>query len=151
MYLLWMLGQMLEPALGAVRFAAIYFVSLLAGSFGALLLTDARTATVGASGAVFGLMAAAFIELRARGIDPFQAGIGWLIVLNLGITFLLPGISIGGHLGGLAGGALATLALHAADRYRSRALGLAACVVLAVALSAAAIAAAAAKTDSLLL
>jgi membrane associated rhomboid family serine protease len=150
MYLLWLLGQMLEPALGGVRFAAVYFVSLLAGSFGALLLTDPRTATVGASGAVFGLMAAAFLELRARGMDPFQAGIGWLIVLNLGITFFVPGISIGGHLGGLAGGALATLALQAADRYRSRVLGLVACVVLALAAGAASIAAAATKTSELI-
>src|SRR3954452_3706803 len=111
MYLLWVLGNMLEPALGTVRFVAVYFVSLLGGAFGALLLADPRTATVGASGAVFGLMGAAFLELRARGIDPMQAGIGGLILINLAISLLVPGISIGGHVGGLVAGGLAVLAL----------------------------------------
>jgi len=132
MYLLWVLGQMLEPALGSVRFAALYFTSLLAGSFGALLVTP-EAHTVGASGAVFGLMGAAFVELRARGIDPFQAGIGGLIVINLIFSFTLSNISVGGHVGGLVGGALAALALQAGDRMRSRVLGLAACALLAAA------------------
>ena len=65
--------------------------------------------TVGASGAVFGLMAAAFVMQHARGINPMQSGLGMLILLNLGITFLVPNISIGGHLGGLVGGAIAAL------------------------------------------
>src|SRR3712207_3923069 len=84
MYLLWSLGQMLEPVLGRVRFIALYFVSLLGGALGALLLNP-DSPTVGASGAVFGLMAAAFLEQRARGIDPMQTGIGGLILLNLGL------------------------------------------------------------------
>jgi membrane associated rhomboid family serine protease len=129
MYLLWILGQMLEPALGGVRFAAIYVTALLAGSLGALLV-EPNTFTVGASGAVFGLMGAAFVELRARGIDPFQAGIGGLIAINLVISFIIPGIAWGGHIGGLIGGGLAMLALRAGDRYRSELLGLAGCVVL---------------------
>ena len=108
MYILCWLGHLLEPALGPPRFLALYFASLLAGSFGALLLSPTRC-TVGASGAVFGLMAAAFVMQRGRGIDPMQSGIGPVILLNLGITFLLPGISIGGHLGGLIGGAAAAL------------------------------------------
>jgi membrane associated rhomboid family serine protease len=141
MYLLWVLGQMLEPAIGSLRFAAIYFVSLLSGSFGALLVNPAKP-TLGASGAVFGLMGAAFIELRHRGIDPMQAGIGGLILFNLVFSFLFPGISYGGHIGGLIGGGLAAMALHAGDRARSRALGFAGCAVLAVAAAAAAIAAA---------
>ena len=110
MYVLYWLGTMLEPVLGHVRFAALYFASLLAGSFGALLL-DPESATVGASGAVFGLMAAAFIFQRSRGIDPFRSGVGIIIALNLGLTFLIPNISIGGHLGGLVGGAIAALAI----------------------------------------
>jgi membrane associated rhomboid family serine protease len=145
MYLLWILGQMLEPAIGSVRFIAIYFVSLLAGSFGALLV-DPRTPTLGASGAVFGLMGAAFIELRHRGVDPMQAGIGGLILFNLVFSFLFPGISYGAHVGGLIGGGLAAMALHAGDRVRSRALGLAGCAVLAAAAVAAGIAAAASST-----
>jgi membrane associated rhomboid family serine protease len=139
MYLLWILGQMLEPAIGSLRFVALYFTSLLAGSFGALLL-EPNAFTVGASGAVFGLMGAAFFELRARGIDPFQAGIGWLIVLNLGLSFFLNNISVGGHIGGLIGGSLAGLALQYGDRLRQPATGLVACALLAVIAVAAAIA-----------
>ncbi len=117
MYLLWILGQMLEPALGAVRFAGVYLVSLLAGSLGALAL-DWNVQTVGASGAVFGLMGVAFFEMRARGIDPWQSGIGPLIAFNLVLSFVLSGISIGGHIGGLVGGSLAALALQQVDRRR---------------------------------
>ena len=132
MYLLYILGQMLEPTLGSGRFAALYTTALLWGSFGALLLTpDART--VGASGAVFGLMGAAAVELRSRGINPFQTDIGMLILFNLGLSFVLSGISIGGHIGGLVGGALAGMALGYADRHRSRALAYGACGVLMVA------------------
>jgi membrane associated rhomboid family serine protease len=132
MYLLWILGNMLEPAIGSVRFTVLYFTALLAGSFGALLL-DPQTVTVGASGAVFGLMGAAFFELRSRGIDPFRAGIGWLIVLNLVLSFVLNNISVGGHIGGLVGGSMAALAMHAADRRRQPALGVAVCAAIAVA------------------
>jgi membrane associated rhomboid family serine protease len=67
---------------------------------------DNDAVTVGASGAVFGLMGATFVALRSRGINPFQTGIGPLIVINLLLTFAIPGISIGGHIGGLAAGAL---------------------------------------------
>jgi len=141
MYLLWILGQMLEPALGALRFGAIYFTALLAGSLGALLV-EPNSVTVGASGAVFGLMGAAFVELRARGVDPFQAGIGGLIAINLLISFVIPGIAWGGHIGGLIGGGLAMFALRAGDRYRSQLLGLAGCVVLSAVAVAGAIAAA---------
>ena len=131
MYLLWILGQMLEPMLGSARFAALYFTALLWGSFGALVLTP-HTFTVGASGAVFGLMGAAAVELRSRGINPFQTDIGMLIIFNLGLSFVLSGISIGGHIGGLIGGALAGMALGYADRHRVRWVGYAGCAVLIV-------------------
>jgi membrane associated rhomboid family serine protease len=99
--------------LGHVRFTALYFASLLAGSFGAILVKP-HTITVGASGAVFGLMAAAFVFQRARGIDPWRSGLGPVILLNLALPFILPGlnISIGGHIGGLIGGAIAALAIE---------------------------------------
>jgi membrane associated rhomboid family serine protease len=132
MYLLWILGSMLEPALGSGRFTALYLTALLWGSFGALLLTP-DAVTVGASGAVFGLMGAAAVELRSRGINPFQTDIGMLILFNLALSFVLSGISIGGHIGGLVGGALAGMALGYADRHRNQGLGYAACGVLMVA------------------
>jgi membrane associated rhomboid family serine protease len=114
MYLLYMLGQMLEPELGPRRFALLYLAALLAGSAGALAL-EPEALTVGASGAVFGLMGAAFVELRSRGVDPFQTFIGPLILLNLVISFVIPNISIGGHVGGLIGGAIAALVLIASS------------------------------------
>jgi membrane associated rhomboid family serine protease len=103
MYLLYLLGSSLEPALGRARFLAVYFTSLLCGSLGVILLQP-EALTVGASGAVFGLMGALFVLARARGIDPWSSGIGSLIVVNMIFTFAIPGISIGGHVGGLAGG-----------------------------------------------
>ena len=110
MFGLYILGGMLEPAIGRLRYALVYFVSLLAGSFGALLLQPSGY-TVGASGAIFGLMAAAVVIMRARGINPMESGLGVWLGLNLLITFLVPGISIGGHLGGLVGGGLAAALL----------------------------------------
>jgi len=130
MYLLWYLGRLLEPALGHIRFAAIYFTSLLAGSFGALLLSSPGTVTIGASGAVFGLMGAAVVEFRRRGIGFLESGIGILILFNLGLSFIVPGIAIGGHIGGLIGGVLAALVINLGARFRSLALSLAGCVVL---------------------
>ena len=138
MYVLYWLGTMLEPALGHVRFAALYLASLLAGSFGVMLLSP-NAVTVGASGAVFGLMAAAFVMQHARGINPMQSGLGPVILLNIGITFLVPNISIGGHLGGLVGGAIAAFLM---DRVAGRrvAAGVAACVAVGAVSAAGAIA-----------
>jgi membrane associated rhomboid family serine protease len=128
MYLLYLLGMMLEPAIGSVRFAAIYTTALLAGSFGALFATAAPS--LGASGAIFGLMGAAVVELRARGISVMQSGIGGLIIINLIFSFTFANISVGAHIGGLIGGALAGLAIRLADSRRSLALGIAGCVLL---------------------
>lgn len=115
---LWILGSMVEPAVGRVRFGLIYFVSLLCGSFGALLLSP-DSLTVGASGAVFGVMAAAAVLARNRGFSLMESGLGLWIGLNLLITFTIPNISIGGHLGGLIGGGLtALLLLELPDRTR---------------------------------
>ncbi len=110
MFSLWVLGSLLEPAIGRLRFGIIYFVSLLAGSFGALLLEPTRP-TVGASGAIFGLMGAAVIVMRRRGMSAMESGLGLWIGLNLLITFTVPSISIGGHVGGLIGGALTAFVL----------------------------------------
>ena len=111
MFALYILGGLLEPVIGTLRFGLIYAVSLLSGAFGALLLTPLAP-TVGASGAVFGLMGAALIVLRNRGIGPMESGIGVVLLINLAFTFLIGGISIGGHIGGLIGGTLAALLLY---------------------------------------
>ena len=135
MYLLYILGQMLEPSLGKWRFGGIYFASLLTGAFGAILLSSANTYTVGASGAVFGLMGAGVVFLRARGIDPMQSGLGPTILINLLFPFLFPGlnVSIGGHVGGLLGGALAGwLVIRLSERRGSPVLPVLACAGIAL-------------------
>ena len=130
MVALWFLGQLLEPALGSSRYGVLYAAGLVGGSFGALLL-EPDTITVGASGAIYALLGAAFTGMRARGADPFANGIGGLLVINLLITFAIPGISIGGHLGGLvAGGIVGYLLLHPkSERYAPAAIVLSGCVV----------------------
>ncbi len=110
MYLLWLLGQVLEPALGKSRFALLYVASLLGGALGVMLLSP-MSPTVGASGAVFGLMGAMVVMQYRAGQNPWQSGILGLVMLNLVITFMIPGISIGGHLGGLLTGGLIALGL----------------------------------------
>ncbi len=146
MYLLYVLGMMLEPAIGSLRFAAIYTVALFAGSLGVVLATAAPS--LGASGAVFGLMGAAAVELRARGVSVMQSGIGGLIVINLVFSFLFANISVGAHIGGLIGGVLAGFVLRAADQRRVPAAGIAACVVLAAIAVAASLLVAQAATGS---
>ncbi len=138
MYLLYLLGLMLEPAIGSLRFAVIYFTALLAGSFGVVFATAAPS--LGASGAIFGLMGAAVVELRARSLSVMESGIGGLIVINLILSFTIAGISIGAHIGGLIGGFLAALAIRAADdrrvpllNRRVPALGFLACLLLSAA------------------
>jgi membrane associated rhomboid family serine protease len=106
MFVLYQLGQLMEPVLGRLRYVLVYFVAMLTGSLGVLLI-EPNTFTVGASGAVFGMMGAAVAAMRSRGINPFQTSLGGTIMLNLLITFSLPGISIGGHVGGLIGGFVA--------------------------------------------
>jgi membrane associated rhomboid family serine protease len=106
MFGLYILGRLLEPQLGPMRFGALYGASLAGGSLGVLLVQgDALTA--GASGAIYGLLAGAYIILRNRGIDPWSTGIGGWVVISLIWTFAVPGISIGGHLGGMVMGGLA--------------------------------------------
>ena len=110
MYALYLIGGVFERYIGPARFFAVYMISALAGSFGALLITP-HAPTVGASGAIFGLMGALFIFERQRGMALLGGSIGGLIVVNLLFTFGIPGISIGGHVGGLIGGGLVAFAL----------------------------------------
>jgi membrane associated rhomboid family serine protease len=124
MLALYWLGTIIEQALGTPRFLLVYFVSGLAGSAGALWFSSAFAVTVGASGAIFGLIGALLIlEYLSTGSLMGQAMV--LILVNLAFTFAVPGISIGGHVGGLTGGIVATFALM---RYRmppQRAMGIA--------------------------
>jgi membrane associated rhomboid family serine protease len=87
----------------------VYFVSALAGSAGALLWTP-DAPTVGASGAIFGILGAALVLERQRNYVLGGSAMG-LIVINLILGFAIANISIGGHIGGLIGGILCTLVL----------------------------------------
>jgi membrane associated rhomboid family serine protease len=108
MWALWVIGRVIEQALGPVRFLALYLVAGLGGSLAVYLFTGPYP-TIGASGAIFGLFAALFILLRRVGRD--ASGMLSLILINVVFTFVVPGISIAGHLGGLATGAIAAAGL----------------------------------------
>jgi membrane associated rhomboid family serine protease len=109
MIVLWVVGAPVEQAIGRGRFLALYLVSGLAGSTGALLWSP-HAITVGASGAIFGILGAALVLESQRNYVLGGSALS-LLVVNLVLTFAIPNISIGGHLGGLIGGALGALAL----------------------------------------
>lgn len=149
MIALWLLGSIFEGYIGPLRFALVYVAAVVWGSAGALLLTpDAQT--VGASGGVFGLMAGLLVLQWQRRLN-LVSDLGLWLGLNLVITFTLPNISIGGHLGGILGGAAAAFALSnwgrghmAARRLRP---GVAAAVALIIVAGAATAIAAASRAD----
>ncbi len=129
MYSLYFAGSILEQVIGHWRFALLYFVSGIAGSAGAIYLSP-NAATAGASGAIFGVLGGLLV-LERRGHLGTGGQVLGLIILNLVITFAVPGISIGGHLGGLVAGAILVLAFI---RFRSEpALSIAAAMGVALA------------------
>ncbi|WP_285243422.1 rhomboid family intramembrane serine protease [Pseudarthrobacter sp. fls2-241-R2A-127] len=143
MYTLWIFGQALEPVLGRVRFLALFLVSAFGGSEGYLLLTPLYVpgqqlfGVVGASGAIFGLFGAMLLVQRQRGGDTRQLWV--LIAINGVIGFLVPEIAWQAHLGGLITGGLSAAVLVYTPRGPRQGLiqaaGLAAVVVLLVALA----------------
>jgi membrane associated rhomboid family serine protease len=114
MLVLWFIGAPREEYLGPGRYFLVYIVSGLAGSAGALIWSP-NALTVGASGAIWGIMGAALV-LEARKIWVFGGQAMGLVIFNLAITFVIPGISIGGHVGGLIGGGLCALAFSSFRR-----------------------------------
>jgi membrane associated rhomboid family serine protease len=114
MLALYWFGTPVEQYLGRFRYLLIYVVSGLAGSAGALIVTP-NSPTVGASGAIFGIMGAALV-LERQGAYVLGGSALGLIAINLVFSFTFAGISIGGHVGGLIGGALCMLALSRLGR-----------------------------------
>ena len=141
MLMLWWFGSALEGLLGRARFLTVYVVSLVAGSAGALLLSP-DVPTVGASGAVFGILGAGIV-LERRGVYVFGGSALGVALINLLLGFFIGNVSIGGHIGGLAGGMLAALALGGFSRGHAAyakigppaVLGLAGIVVASVVIS----------------
>jgi membrane associated rhomboid family serine protease len=134
MYGLYLAGTLLEHLIGRWRFLLLYVGAGIAGSAGALLVTPNAT-TAGASGAIFGVFGALFL-LERRGHIATRGQIGVLIVLNLVFTFAVPGISIGGHVGGLiAGVALMWMLLEFRSSLALSAAASAAVIVISVAIA----------------
>lgn len=120
MAIFYRLGETFERTLGPWRYIGLFTVCLLGGSAGSVLLDPVVARVGGASGAVFGLAAAAVVALRQRGVSFNSTQWGPLLLINLVITFVIPGISKGGHLGGLAFGLVAgAILLHPRRRGRS--------------------------------
>ena len=105
MYSLYILGTPIEQAYGRNKFLIIFTISLLTGSFASVFLNTANHASVGASGAVFGLFGAFLIVGKTIGANVREIAI--IIGLNFALGFILGGIDWRAHLGGLFGGALA--------------------------------------------
>ncbi|MGZ4246185.1 MAG: rhomboid family intramembrane serine protease [Solirubrobacteraceae bacterium] len=132
MLFLFFIGPTLEPAIGRLNFIVVYVVSLLAGSFGALLFSP-QLPTVGASGACFGLLGALIVVAHYRGISIWQSGLGLTLVINIVFSLSVGGISIGGHLGGLVGGAICGwLIVQLGERRQMQAAAMAGCLLVAV-------------------
>ena len=108
-YILWVIGSQLENIVGKIKFITIYFVSLLGGSLASYLFSPFGSYSIGASGAIFGLMGAMLVVGRKHNLDISQ--ITTLVVINVVIGFALSGIDWRAHLGGLAAGALITWVL----------------------------------------
>jgi membrane associated rhomboid family serine protease len=131
MFFLYILGRILEPAIGSLNFVAVYLVSLLAGSFGALLF-EPGALTVGASGACFGVLGALIVVAHNRRISLWQSGLALILLINIVFSFSVSGISIGGHLGGLIGGLITGAVVVELDERRGlRSAALAACIAVA--------------------
>ncbi|GAB3182703.1 hypothetical protein GCM10027060_16000 [Nesterenkonia halophila] len=114
MMALWVVGRTIEPAVGAGRYLSLLLLSAFGASVAVLFLSEPGTLTVGASGAVFGLFGALFVLLRSTGAQ--TGGIIALVGINMAVSFLVPGISWQGHLGGLVAGLLTALIIARAPR-----------------------------------
>jgi membrane associated rhomboid family serine protease len=134
MLVLLLVGPALEKMLGPVRFTALYLLAGIGGNVLAYLVTDYRTANLGASGAIYGLFAAYWVMARRVGAD--TSAITGTIVLNLVLSVAIPGISLWGHVGGLFVGAAigAIFAYSGAKRWHLQLAGvLGVAVILVVA------------------
>jgi membrane associated rhomboid family serine protease len=135
---LYWFGSLLEERIGSARYLMLYLVSGLAGSAGALLWSNGfLTPTVGASGAIFGILGAGLVLERQRDYVFGGSALG-VIIINFVLTFSISSISKGGHIGGLVGGIVCALGLtrfgrgHAAYG-RPGVLGVATIVLVGVA------------------
>jgi membrane associated rhomboid family serine protease len=139
MYVLYLLGPSLERLLGHARFLTLFLLSGLGGSVASYAFSPIRTLSVGASGAIFGLMAAWIVVSRRLNADASQVLV--LLAINVALGFFLPGVDWRAHLGGAATGAVVALALTHGHRQPGsvrvgpQVLGVAAVVLVLIALT----------------
>jgi membrane associated rhomboid family serine protease len=124
MLLLWIVGQILEPGAGPLRFGLLYVASVAAGS-AAVLIWQPNAITAGASGGVFGVAAAATLVMYRQGVSFWNTGFGPLLVINLLIDLPNRNISIAAHIGGAIGGLVAAEVMLQARKLGRPRLGLA--------------------------
>jgi membrane associated rhomboid family serine protease len=118
MIALFLFGPPLEAALGRVRFTALYLISALGGSAASYAFSNPQDPSLGASGAVFGLLGAFLVLNRRMGQD--TSGVLVLLGINLVYGFVVGGIDWRAHLGGLVAGVLCAAALvYAPPKRRS--------------------------------
>lgn len=129
MYSLYILGTIIEPMIGKLRFLTLYLLSAFGGGIGVLLLAEVGVSVVGASGAIFGLMGAYLVLLRALKLDAKQMYI--LIGINLVLGFL-PGIAWQAHVGGLIVGSAIALVLSKTRRREQQSIQIGLIVGIAV-------------------
>lgn len=114
MYSLRVIGPSVEGLIGKGKFVFIYLISAISASLMSLVFVDSNIVSVGASGAIFGLMGALLYfgyHYRLYLNDAIKTQIIPVILFNLIIGFMMPGIDNGAHIGGLIGGYLATMAI----------------------------------------
>ena len=116
MYALWLFGPPVEAALGRVRFAALYLIAAVGGSALSYAFANPVQPSLGASGAVFGLLGAYLVINRRLKRD--TSGVFVLLAINFAYGFIVPRIDWRAHLGGLIAGALCALAIAYAPRDR---------------------------------
>jgi membrane associated rhomboid family serine protease len=140
MWFLFIIGSMLEPAIGRVNYVAVYAASLLTGSFGALLFSPSLP-SLGASGALFGLLGALMVVSHYRGISIWKNGLALTLIINIVFSLTIADVSIGAHIGGFVGGVICGwLIVELGERRNLRTVALAGCAVVGVIGVAAAIA-----------
>jgi len=136
MYVLFALGPTLERILGHGRFIVLYITAALGGSVASYVFSDPNVVSVGASGAIFGLMGALVVAGKRLRYDITQVLI--LIAINIAIGFLAPGVDWRAHLGGLVvGAAVAALLVYAPRRIRTpvQVLGIAGVLAVLIAIT----------------
>ena len=114
MYSLRVIGPSVEGLIGKGKFVFIYLISAISASLMSLVFVDSNIVSVGASGAIFGLMGALLYfgyHYRLYLNDAIKTQIIPVILFNLIMGFMMPGIDNGAHIGGLIGGYLATMAI----------------------------------------